>query len=187
MLWMAGSILLLLETLWFLTSIIKLPWLDILYYALTLSLWINIVRLSKKSIACNNCWLLEPLWRKTHVQLKRESPKNYPFAGQLERIIEQEQLYLNADLSASTLVSLLHTNRTYLSAYFAEVLHTTFYDYINQKRIQLGSVPLINRHPEYTLEHIARASGFNSMSTFRRAFIKEIGITPSTYRSKMMV
>lgn len=48
MLWMAGSILLLLETLWFLTSIIKLPWLDILYYALTLSLWINIVRLSKK-------------------------------------------------------------------------------------------------------------------------------------------
>ena len=187
MLWMAGSILLLLETLWFLTSIIKLPWLDILYYALTLSLWINIVRLSKKVDCLQQLLVIRASMEENSCPIEGESSKNYPFAGQLERIIEQEQLYLNADLSASTLVSLLHTNRTYLSAYFAEVLHTTFYDYINQKRIQLGSVPLINRHPEYTLEHIARASGFNSMSTFRRTFIKEIGITPSTYRSKMMV
>ena len=39
------------------------------------------------------------------------------------------------------------------------------------------------QHPEYTLEHIAQVSGFNSMATFHRAFKKIMGMTPGRYRS----
>ncbi len=37
-------------------------------------------------------------------------------------------------------------------------------------------------HPEYTLEYIAEQSGFNSISTFRRVFIKFNGKNPSQWR-----
>jgi AraC-like DNA-binding protein len=57
----------------------------------------------------------------------------------------------------------------------------TFYDYINQLRIERSTLPLINEHPEYTFEFVARQSGFISMSTFRRAFKKITGQTPSQY------
>jgi len=37
-------------------------------------------------------------------------------------------------------------------------------------------------HPEYTLDYIAAQSGFNSLSTFRRAFRKHMGMNPGSYR-----
>jgi AraC-like DNA-binding protein len=39
-------------------------------------------------------------------------------------------------------------------------------------------------HPEYTLEFVASESGFKSISTFRRAFIKLTGLNPSNYFQK---
>ncbi|MGM9689322.1 MAG: helix-turn-helix domain-containing protein [Bacteroidaceae bacterium] len=39
----------------------------------------------------------------------------------------------------------------------------------------------MKEHPELTLEHIAYESGFNSTSTFRRAFVKLTGKTPSNF------
>ena len=58
---------------------------------------------------------------------------------------------------------------------------TPFYDYINAMRINKKSVPLMQEHPEYTLDYVAQQSGFNSLSTFRRAFRKYTGTTPGCY------
>ena len=60
----------------------------------------------------------------------------------------------------------------------------TFYDYVNALRIEKMSIPLLVEHPEYTLDYIAKQSGFNSLSTFRRAFRKQTGTTPGNFRKK---
>ena len=41
----------------------------------------------------------------------------------------------------------------------------------------------MREHPEYTLEYVARQSGFGSISTFRRAFQKFTGMSPSQFSS----
>jgi len=69
---------------------------------------------------------------------------------------------------------------------YYHVLNTTFYDYINSLRIEEQSLTLMREHPDYTLERIATESGFQSLSTFRRAFLKEKGVTPSEYRKKLL-
>ncbi len=108
--------------------------------------------------------------------------KSYHFADSMENIIVENELYLNKELELSDIVALANTNRTYMSTYFREVMHTTFYDYINKLRIEKKSVPLMKEHPDYTLEYIASASGFNSVSTFRRSFRKLYGMSPKDYR-----
>lgn len=111
-------------------------------------------------------------------------PRNYTaaLAGRLEALMAEEQLYLNADLTLSDLVGCLGSNRTYLSEYISTQLHTTFYDYVNQLRIEQKAVPMmLDRAHDYTLEYISAQSGFKSISTFRRAFKKFVGMLPSEF------
>lgn len=111
-----------------------------------------------------------------------KNDRRFSFAVQLEQVMEEERLYLDKDLCLNDLAVRIGTNRTYLSQYFSEILCVTFYDYINSMRINKESIPLLQKHPEYTFEYIAAKSGFNSISTFRRAFTKYIGESPSSFR-----
>jgi len=112
-----------------------------------------------------------------------EKDRTYEFSGQLDSLLTEDGLYLNSELTLAELAVKASTNRTYLSNYFNNVLQTSFYDYVNALRIKNKSIPLMENHPEYTLEFISQQSGFNSISTFRRAFMKVTGITPSRYRN----
>jgi YesN/AraC family two-component response regulator len=101
--------------------------------------------------------------------------------GMLEQVMEEQQLYLNKNLTLADLALALNTNRTYASNYLSQVRGQTFYDYVNQMRIERISIPMLKEHPEYTLEYVAEKSGFASISTFRRAFIKLTGQTPRQF------
>lgn len=165
---------------WFLTSMITQQLADCIYYFFEVMMW---------QLVYTHCRYL-----KTVVPVSDDTANanestrhaaiehSYPFAGSLERIIEEEKLYLNPNLSLADLTSRLGTNRTYISQYFTNIKRMTFYDYINAIRIEKESVPLLENHPEYTLDYIAQKSGFNSLSTFRRAFKKFTGKTPGNYR-----
>ena len=97
--------------------------------------------------------------------------------------MENERLYLNPDLTLADLAQAMGTNRTYMSNWLGDVYGQTFYDYINRLRIERESLPLMRQHPEYTMEYIAEKSGFGSVSTFRRAFLKFTGITPQVFKA----
>ena len=102
--------------------------------------------------------------------------------GRLEKLMEDEELYTNPDLTLSNLVERLGTNRTYLSEYISTELGTTFYDYVNRLRIERKVIPmLLKGNNNYSLEFIAEQAGFKSLTTFRRAFKKLTGLLPSEY------
>ena len=50
--------------------------------------------------------------------------------------METDEVFLNSRLTLTDLSALLGTNRTYLSVYLNNELHTTFYDYVNSYRIR---------------------------------------------------
>ena len=104
--------------------------------------------------------------------------------GKLEQLVEEQKLYLRPNLTLQELAQALGSNRTYVSTYLSQVMGQTFYDYINRLRIEKKSIPLMQQHPEYTLEQIATESGFQSISTFRRSFQKLKGVMPSEYRKQ---
>lgn len=164
---------------WLITSLIATVITDIIYYASTLILWTMVLRYS---------WNFYPIPMEQFTEKSTDEKKSGVSVieeGVLERVMEQQQLYMNKNLTLADLARELKTNRTYVSNYLSQVRGQTFYDYINQLRIECVSIPMLKEHPEYTLEYVSEKSGFASISTFRRAFIKLTGQTPRQFMTNI--
>ncbi len=84
------------------------------------------------------------------------------------------------DLSLSTLERELHLSKYYISHLFGDKLGIRFNDYINSLRIS-ESCRLL-RTTDYSITEVSDAAGFGTLRTFNRAFIKQMGVSPSDYR-----
>ena len=103
------------------------------------------------------------------------------FGPQLRDRCEATGLYLQHDLTLAQLADVLSTNRTYLSAYFAQT-GTTYNAYINQLRIahferRCAEAMAAPDDTSVTAKDLAAECGFSSYSTFSAAFKKHRGIT----------
>ena len=101
----------------------------------------------------------------------------------LKQHCEEQQLYLQHDISVIQLAKLIGTNRSYLSKYFA-LQGITYNAYINGLRIQ----HFINLYHETVATHqpisvrqMAHQSGFRSYSTFNGAFKQNMGMTATEW------
>lgn len=103
------------------------------------------------------------------------------YAEEVNAWFEREKPYLNDDLLLTDLQRVFPISRSYLSQLFNKELGMSFSDYVNQFRVE-ESKRLMDAEPLASIQEIAERSGFHSMSTFRRAFIKQTGIVPSEYK-----
>ena len=154
---------------WLIASLYANILVDILYYVSTIVLWL---------IALYYSWNFQPIIIKED-SLQTLQQRYIVDEEKLEDVMNVKRIYLNQDLTLNDLARSIGTNRTYMSNYLSQVLGLNFYDYINKKRIEHSAIPMMKEHPEFTLEHVAQESGFGSISTFRRAYIKYVGQPPS--------
>lgn len=178
---------------WVYTSINITGWGDTIYYISSVLLWSVIVHYSAYQISISmpnnlkgNLLSKKNIEEKEEVEEEQENGSYYAFQEILHKVMEEQQLYLNPKLTISDVANAIGTNRTYLSSYFNNKLNITFYDYINNLRIEKTGKQLLATYP-YTMniDEIAERSGFNSTSTFRRAFFKNTGMTPLQYRKSI--
>lgn len=86
------------------------------------------------------------------------------------------------NLSLSLLEEKLHLNKYYISHLFSEKLDIRFNDYVNSLRVTEAKRYL--RNTDLSVTEISEIVGFNTLRTFNRAFMKQIGVAPSEYRKK---
>lgn len=131
------------------------------------------------------------LYQKSMEQMKEETirkNKENIKNGELFELIENkmisDKLYRIKDLSQETLSELLKTNRTYISKTIIDHSGKSFRDYINEYRVKEARKYLADSKKSvlYSIEAIASEVGFNSNSTFVKAFKKSTGLTPSHFR-----
>ena len=86
-------------------------------------------------------------------------------------------------LSLELLSKELHLNKYYISHIFQERMHICFKDFINNLRVECAC-SLLGKSSSIT--DVAYTSGFSSVRTFNRAFLKYMQMTPREYiRQKM--
>ena len=100
----------------------------------------------------------------------------------LETLLLENKIWKNPQLTLQDLATEVGTNRTYLSNYLNNTLNTTFYDYINGFRLEETLKYLDDPNSTATLVEIAEMCGFNSISTFRRVFVRVKGCSLAEYR-----
>ncbi|MBQ7336139.1 MAG: helix-turn-helix transcriptional regulator [Clostridia bacterium] len=88
------------------------------------------------------------------------------------------------NLSLSVLEEQLHLNKYYISHLFSGKLGLRFNDYINSLRISEACRYLLNS--DYSITEIGSRVGFNTPRTFNRAFIKQMGVSPTEYRRERL-
>ncbi len=101
----------------------------------------------------------------------------------IDKVMSEKKYYQDNTLTLQKLAQHLGTNRQYLSNHINHELHTTFYDYINDFRLEEAKAMLDSQSTEnqHSLEDISVMAGFNSYATFLRSFKKKYGQTPSQY------
>ena len=104
----------------------------------------------------------------------------YHFDEVFESVFREKHIYLNPLLNINDLAQELGTNRTYVSNYINQQLHTTFYEYVNSWRVEQAMNLL--KTTDLPLQEVAIQSGFNSISSFRRYVVGKVGQTPSAYK-----
>lgn len=126
------------------------------------------------------------------VDVNHQNLQNYDRSVMLLQAFDTEmktnKSYLNPDVSLNSIADQIQTNRQYLSGAINDIRGQSFTKYINQFRVAKAKELLASPgYKMYSLEKIAQDSGFNSLSTFQRAFREFEGISPSKFRAKNQV
>ena len=103
----------------------------------------------------------------------------------MNELVENDQLYLQVDLTIHELGQRMEMNSKYLSQAISHQGDLNFNKYINAKRIKYSTELLLSEdYKNISMEGIANESGFRSKSTFNTTFKSIMGCTPSEYKKK---
>jgi AraC-like DNA-binding protein len=102
-------------------------------------------------------------------------------AAKLAQAMREDRPYLEPELSLFELARRIGVPSNYLSQTLNEHIGENFFDYINRWRVE-AALPLLRAGERSVLE-IALEVGFNSRSTFYKAFRKVTGHAPGAYRA----
>ena len=98
------------------------------------------------------------------------------------RLFEDRELYKKPDLTLTDIAMFLETNRNIISRVINQEFNMNLNDFVNEMRTKAVITKLEKgEHIHSTLLGIAMECGFNSKTTFNRAFKKHTGKTPKQF------
>ncbi len=100
----------------------------------------------------------------------------------LKRLMIEEALYKNSELSITDLAFQLGVHPNHLSQVINQLEKKNFYDFVNTYRVEeFKRLIALQKNQQFTLLSLAYDCGFSSKTSFNRCFKKATGLTPSEY------
>ncbi len=130
------------------------------------------------------------IYRRRYLQKRikyKDSQLSPDFAGEsiekLKYLMEDEKVYLDAEISLQTLAEKMDISPHQLSQLLNEKMDRNFYDFVNRYRVEEAKRILQStKGTQRKISAIAIEVGFNTMAAFYKAFKKITGVNPSDYR-----
>ncbi|HAX96850.1 MAG TPA: hypothetical protein DCY35_10090 [Prolixibacteraceae bacterium] len=116
--------------------------------------------------------------------IEEELPQG-DFKKKIEKLFDEDKVYLNPDLNIWEVASLLGTNRTYLSGFINKTYNVNFSAFVNRYRVEEAKIVLAREEMDkYSLEVIGEKCGFGSYNNFIRVFREFEQMTPGRFRTQ---
>ncbi len=117
--------------------------------------------------------------------LKEENADKY--LKQIIAYMENEQAYLNGDLTIQDISDKLNIPRHHITQVLNEQIGKNFYHFVNEYRIEEVKKRLLSdEYKRLTLLAIAYDCGFNSKSAFNMVFKQSTGLTPTAWKKQQL-
>ncbi len=181
--WLRGVMVMfaLLLVVWVYSCANPVPYAEIVYMLFSLAVWVVVCYFIRRQ-ECVLDMVRENMLSATPQPQCAAPTLNDEQVARLKSLFDDEKVYLAPKLSLTDLARQMGTNRTYLSQHINKAYGQTFYEFVNSFRI-VHSERLL-AETDHNLETVAEMSGFNSLSTFRRAFAAAHGCSPQVYREQ---
>ncbi|KAF1052276.1 MAG: Melibiose operon regulatory protein [Stenotrophomonas maltophilia] len=101
-------------------------------------------------------------------------------AEDLDEYFRKTQPFLAPDLDLSQVASATGYTRNQISYLLNQVMGLSFYQYVNQKRLQ-HLLEQLRPSQSARIDELAFSAGFNSLSAFYRCFRQHTGVSPREY------
>lgn len=127
----------------------------------------------------------QPLLIEEPISVVEDNSWMLAWIASIEVLMDIQKVYLEPELTLTELAKKAGTNASVLSKVINKTYGLNFSDYVNRYRV--NEVIRLLEQPEYknfTLLAVAYDAGFNSKSTFNRAFKKVTGMSPKDYPKK---
>ena len=151
-----------------------------------LNLAASLIIIAYSLAAQRHPFLMNQLAEEVKQRYRRSQLQNVDL-GDLEqrlvRLMEDEKIYCDEDLTLPRLAETLDVSSHQLSQFLNERLSKNFNSFLNEYRIRDACV-MIAAEPDRTILSIGMAVGFNSNSAFHAAFQKATGMSPGKYRKQ---
>ncbi len=114
-----------------------------------------------------------------------ESVEMQAIGVRIIRAMEEEQLFLNPELTIDELARVVGSSTRMVSQTINSGFGKNFFDFVNTYRIEMAQrLFRDNKDPKLTVLEVMYQAGFNSKSSFNTQFRIKTGTTPSEYLRK---
>ncbi|HIZ86179.1 MAG TPA: helix-turn-helix transcriptional regulator [Candidatus Coprenecus stercoravium] len=110
--------------------------------------------------------------------------RNSRIFGEIEKLMKEEKLYADPNLTIDRIAGIMKMNRTYISNAINSKTGGNFNNYVNTYRIDEAVRRLSDMNDNAPLKAIAMDIGYNHIQTFSSTFSKYIGMSPVKFREK---
>ena len=103
----------------------------------------------------------------------------------LKNCMLEERFYLNEELKMPDLAKVVGCSNQALSQIFNAFMNERYSDFVNRYRVEeFKRIIATTDYSKFTLKALAKKSGFNSYTSFFRAFKEQTGVTPNDFIQK---
>lgn len=114
-----------------------------------------------------------------HRMLQESHAAEDKFAKKAIDVVREH--YKDPDFDVPTFCEEIGMSKTLLNKKMQESLGQSIGQFIRNYRLSIAKEMLMNNHGDKTISEIAYEAGFNDPKYFARCFLKEVGMTPSSF------
>ncbi|WP_158658138.1 helix-turn-helix domain-containing protein [Agarilytica rhodophyticola] len=123
------------------------------------------------------------MYEHSHIEDEPQFRQDMDFnVRKISQLIENKKPYLQPNMTLDRMAHELNTTPRALSVVLNEFYGISFYQYLNQNRIEEAKKLLASQGKRTQISSIYSLAGFTSRTTFNVKFKEFVGQTPSEYR-----